>query len=82
MQTVWVVSVELFEQTGLPSHAVRMSYTFLKKQAGSGAPASRLKAIFEAAVFARHVLGLDELQAIVSSRRCLGATAQNVLRGP
>ena len=57
-------------------------YTFLKKQAGSGAPASRLKAIFEAAVFARHVLGLDELQAIVSSRRCLGATAQNVLRGP
>ena len=57
-------------------------YTCLKKQAGSGAPASRLKAIFEAVVFARHVLGLDELQTIISSRRCLGATATNVLRGP
>jgi hypothetical protein len=54
-------------------------YGFLKTEASRMAPPSRLKAFFEAAVFSRHVLGLDVLQSIVASRRCLGAASQRTL---
>ena len=57
-------------------------YSFLKAEASKMAPPSRLKAFFEAAVFSRHVLGLDVLQSIVTSRRCLGAASQRTLCGP
>ena len=51
-------------------------YQFLKSESQQGAPSWRLKACFEAVVFARHVLGMDALQSLVSSRRCLGAASQ------
>ena len=51
-------------------------YQFLKSESESGAPSSRLKACFEAVVFARHVLGMDPLQTLVNSRRCLGAASR------
>ena len=57
-------------------------YVFLKKEAAAGAPSSRLKAFFEAVVFVRHVLSLESLQQVVTSRRCLGATSVNISGGP
>ena len=50
-------------------------YFFLKHETELKAPASRLKAFFESIVFSRHVLGVEPLQAIVTSRRCLGASS-------
>ena len=57
-------------------------YNFLKTEPNKQAPPSRLKAYFEAVVFARHVLGLDELQQVVVSRRCLGAASQKLQSCP
>jgi hypothetical protein len=57
-------------------------YEFLKTEAQKGAPASRLKAFFEAVVFARHTLGVGALQTLVDSRRCLGAASQTKLGCP
>lgn len=57
-------------------------YNFLKTEPNKQAPPSRLKAYFEAVVFARHVLGLDELQQVVGSRRCLGAASQRIQSCP
>ena len=53
-------------------------YDFFKRESASGAPAPRLKAIFEAMVFARHVLGVSALEEITNSRRCLGAASTSV----
>jgi hypothetical protein len=44
-------------------------YDFLKAEAQKGAPASRLKAFFEAVVFSRHTLGVGALQTPIDSRR-------------
>ena len=49
-------------------------YNFVKQESLRGAPASRLKSFFEALVFTRHVLGLEKLQGLIDSRRCVGAT--------
>ena len=57
-------------------------YEFLKEEARKGAPASRLKAFFEAVVFSRHTLGVGALQALIDSRRCLGAASQTKLGCP
>ena len=48
-------------------------YSFLKQEASRGAPSSRLKSYYEAVVFTRFVLGIDDLQSVVDSRRCVGA---------
>ena len=48
-------------------------YSFLNVERNNNAPPSRLKGIFEALVFARHVLGVVEFQHLIDSRRCLGA---------
>ena len=47
-----------------------------KSESENGAPSWRLKACFEAVVFARHVLGMDSLQTLVNSRRCLRAASR------
>ena len=57
-------------------------YLFLKGEASRKAPASRLKAFFESLVFCRHVLGVESLQQVVCSRRCLGASASTALSCP
>ena len=57
-------------------------YSFLKNEIHLKAPASRLKAFFEAIVFSRYVLGIEALQNIVNSRRCLGASLKSVLTCP
>ena len=57
-------------------------YVFLKNEAQMKAPASRLKAFYESVVFSRHVLGVEPLQQIVDSRRCLGAASQTALTCP
>ena len=57
-------------------------YVFLKNEAQLKAPASRLKAYYESIVFCRHVLGVEPLQQIVESRRCLGAASQTALTCP
>jgi len=57
-------------------------YLFLKGEINLKAPASRLKAFFEAIVFSRYVLGVEVLQNIVSSRRCLGASLKSALTCP
>jgi hypothetical protein len=54
----------------------------LKTEPNKQAPPSRLKAYFEAVVFARHILGLEELQQVVVSRRCLGAASQKLQSCP
>ena len=57
-------------------------YEFLKDEASRGAPASRLKAFYEAVVFSRHTLGVGALQELIDSRRCLGAASQTKLGCP
>ena len=57
-------------------------YRFLKSEAQSSCAASRLKSFFEAVVFARHVLGVHSLQAIVESKRCLGAASSLLASHP
>ena len=57
-------------------------YNFLKIEPNKQAPPSRLKAYFEAIVFARHVVGLEELQQVVVSRRCMGASSQRLQSCP
>ena len=54
-------------------------YSFLKNEIHLKAPASRL---FEAIVFSRYVLGIEALQNIVNSRRCLGASLKSALTCP
>ena len=57
-------------------------YRFLKLEAQTKCSASRLKAYFEAVVFVRHVLGVECLQTVVDSRRCLGAASSMSLSCP
>ena len=57
-------------------------YLFLKGESSRKAPASRLKAFFESLVFCRHVLGVESLQQVICSRRCLGASANTALSCP
>jgi hypothetical protein len=57
-------------------------YRFLKSEVNMKAPASRLKAYFESIVFSRHVVGVESLQGIVNSRRCLGASLKTALTCP
>ncbi len=57
-------------------------YNFLKAEAREQAPASRLKAYYEAITFARHVLNVEPLQEILDSRRCLGAASTRELTVP
>ena len=48
-------------------------YSYLNVERNNNSPPSRLKGIFEALVFSRHVLGVVEFQHLIDSRRCLGA---------
>ena len=57
-------------------------YMFLNGESSRKAPASRLKAFFESLVFCRHVLGVESLQQVVCSRRCLGASSSTALSCP
>ena len=57
-------------------------YKFIKHESQRGAPSSRLKAFFESVVFSRHVLGIECLQRLIDSRRCLGAVSQKSLTCP
>ena len=50
-------------------------YLFLKHETALKVPASRLKAYFESLVFSRHLLGVEQLQQVIDSRRCLGASS-------
>ncbi len=58
------------------------SYNFLKAESREHAPASRLKGLYEAITFARHVLNVEPLQTILDSRRCLGAASTRELVVP
>ena len=49
-------------------------YDFLVEQRLNGAPSSRLQAVIEALRFVQHVVGIDEVQGLTSSKRCVGAT--------
>ena len=53
-------------------------YTFFNQLRDCGSPASRMKGIFEALVFCRHILGVTELDACIDSRRCFGVTYKAV----
>ena len=57
-------------------------YQFLRSEVDSKCSASRLKAYFEAVVFARYVLNMECLQPLVDSRRCLGAASQSAVTCP
>lgn len=48
-------------------------YLFLCSERDNGAPSSRLSSLMQALTFSRHVLGMDELEACISSKRCHGA---------
>ena len=53
-------------------------YDFLCAERESGAAPSRMKSVLEACVFSRHILGVTEMNPIISSRRCSGTTASDV----
>ena len=57
-------------------------YSFLRTEIAGKAPSSRLKSYFEALVFCKYVLGVDELQPVIDSRRCLGASSSQQLSCP
>ena len=40
----------------------------------AGAPASRIQSIIQSLIFVQHVVGVQELEALTSSRRCLGVS--------
>ena len=50
-----------------------INFRYMNVTLNNNAPPSRLKGVFEALVFARHVLGVVEFQHLIDSRRCLGA---------
>ena len=51
-------------------------YSFMCEERDDGAPTSRLKGFTEAVAFAHFVLGLVQLEACVSSKRCNGVSKQ------
>ena len=53
-------------------------YDFLCSDRESGAAPSRMKSVLEACVFARHILGVTEMDQIIHSRRCSGTTASDL----
>lgn len=53
-------------------------YAFLCEERESGAAPSRMKSVLEACVFARHVLGVSQLDPIINSRKCSGTTAADI----
>lgn len=53
-------------------------YDFFNLERGLGAPPSRLKGFMEAINFCHHVLSMDELACVISSRRCMGTTTADV----
>eukprot|EP00435_Cladocopium_sp_Y103_P044661 s357_g12.t1 len=53
-------------------------YEFFAFERGRGAPASRLKGFMECLMFCRHILSMPELEPIVTSRRCMGATMSDI----
>ena len=57
-------------------------YVFLRNEISAKAPSSRLKSYFEALVFCRYVLGVEDLQKVTDSRRCLGASSARALTCP
>ena len=57
-------------------------YQFLKSEVNLETPASQLKAYFESSVFSRYFVGVESLQSIVSSHRCLGAALKTALTCP
>ena len=57
-------------------------YVFLRAEIDMKAPSSRMKSYFEALVFCRYVLGVEELQQVIDSRRCLGASSSQMLTCP
>ena len=58
--------------------AEEQMYEFLCAERDSGSAPSRMKATLEACVFARHVLGVTQVDAIINSRRCSGTAASNI----
>ena len=58
-------------------------YDYLCQERDLGAPSSRLVSLMQALTFVRHVLGVEELDGCISSRRCHGASqsaSRHVLR--
>ena len=53
-------------------------YNFCVSERNLGAPPSRLRSFMEALNFCRHVLSMEELGNVVSSRRCVGTTSSDV----
>ena len=47
-------------------------YNFLDGERLAGAPASRSQSVIQALLFAQHVIGIQQLEPLTSSRRCLG----------
>ena len=47
-------------------------YAYLKKLEGEGAPKSRYSGLLEALAFVRHVVGVEEIDYLLKSRRCRG----------
>ena len=49
-------------------------YSFLDGLRVAGAPASRIQSIIQSLLFVQHVVGVQELDPLTSSRRCLGVS--------
>ena len=56
----------------------KMLYAFFSDQRSVGAPPSKLKGFMEALSFCRFVLSMEELAEVTNSRRCAGATRNDV----
>ena len=56
-------------------------YEYMASARAGGAKPSQMRALREAIIFARHVFSLPELDVVISSRRCLGASMRGAKQG-
>ena len=56
-------------------------YDYMASARAGGAKPSQMRTLREAIIFARHVFSLPELDVVISSRRCLGASMRGAKQG-
>ena len=52
-------------------------YFFLDAERNSGVPSSRIQSIIQSLLFVQHVIGVQDLEGLTSSRRCRGVSGGN-----
>ncbi|CAE7253329.1 unnamed protein product [Symbiodinium sp. CCMP2592] len=65
---------------GTLPHSERDVYRYMSDAKAGGAKPSQLKALREAIIFVRHVFMVPQLDGVIESRRCLGASQRGTVK--